>query len=175
VGESIRVLMPGGTLELRTDSDNYFAYSFETLMALRQNHVEIFKNRLLDVSSKYEDRWRRMEKNIYDVHLHNAEMSEAPAPIPPMTFDPRPVPPEQTLLALNGTTLRFEEGFIHFERLYRVDDGRRVFRLSMGPFERPEHLYLILDDAGAHYFPSAPVRSRINRRAHESLQEALYG
>lgn len=176
VNESIRTLMPGGTLELRTDSDNYFTYSFETLMALNQNHVEIYKNRLLDVSSKYEDRWRRMEKNIYDVLLHNSETSPEVEPVTPLTFTVAPhQPDDDTLLSLNGRTLKFEEGFVHFERFYRIDDGRRMFRLSMGPFERPEHLYVVLGDENASYFPHPPVRSRINRQAHETLQEALYG
>ncbi len=87
ISESIRVLKPGGKLELRTDSDNYFAYSFETFMSLNQNHLEIHKNRALEVSSKYEDRWRRMEKNIYDLILHSEETSAPLEPLPPFTFD----------------------------------------------------------------------------------------
>jgi tRNA (guanine-N7-)-methyltransferase len=173
IGESIRALKPEGKLELRTDSDNYFAYSFDTFMALSQNHIEIYKNRALDVSSKYEDRWRRMEKNIYDVIMHNAETSAPLPPLPDLTFGAVRTDPK-TLEALNGKTLRFDEGFLHFERLYRLSDGRFMFRLSMGPFERPEHLYVLLGDA-PHYFPTPPVRSRTNAEAHRVLQEALHG
>ena len=173
INESIRVLKPGGKLELRTDSDNYFAYSFETFMSLNQNHLEIHKNRALEVSSKYEDRWRRMEKNIYDVIMHNAESSAPLAAAAPFTFDALHAD-AAAFEALNGQTLRFEEGFVHFERLYRTSDGRFMFRLSMGPYERPEHLYVLLGDTPA-YFPAAPVRSRTNRQAHRMLQEALHG
>jgi len=173
ITESIRVLKPGGKLELRTDSDNYFAYSFETFMALSQNHIEIYKNRALEVSSKYEDRWRRMEKSIYDVIMHNEENSAPLAAVSPFMFGP--VQTDATALeALNGSTIRFEEGFVHFERLYRLSDGRHMFRLSMGPFERPEHLYLLLGDA-PYYFPTPPVRSQTNYRAHELLKEVLHG
>ena len=171
--ESIRALIPGGRLELRTDSDNYFAYSFETFMALNRNHIEIYKNRTLDVSSKYEDRWRRMEKNIYDVILHNEESSPALEAVAPFTFDGTDIASE-TLEALNGKTLRFEEGFVHFERLYRTGEGHYLFRLSMGPYERPEHLYVLLDDQ-PHYLPAPPVRSRTNLKAHTMLQKALHG
>ncbi|MEJ2500370.1 MAG: tRNA (guanosine(46)-N7)-methyltransferase TrmB [Campylobacterales bacterium] len=173
ITESIRALGPGGKLELRTDSDNYFAYSFETFMALNQNHIEIYKNRALEISSKYEDRWRRMEKNIYDVIMHNEETSAGLEAISPFTFDALN-PETETLGALNGKTLRFDEGFVHFERLYRTSDGRFMFRLSMGPYERPEHLYLLLGDA-PHYLPTPPVRSRTNQRAHSLLLGALNG
>jgi len=173
INESVRVLKPGGRLELRTDSDNYFAYSFETFMGLNQNHIEIYKNRALEVSSKYEDRWRRMEKNIYDVIMHNEETSLPLEPVPPFAFGPLHCD-ENRLVDLNGQTLRFDEGFVHFERLYRTSDGRHMFRLSMGPYERPEHLYLLLGQA-PHYLPTPPVHSRTNSRAHQLLSEALNG
>lgn len=173
INESIRVLKPGGKLELRTDSDNYFAYSFKTLMALGKNHLEIFKNRAIAVSSKYEDRWRRQEKNIYDVILHNEEQSQPLETAGDFSFAALH-PDTAALEKLNGTTLRFEDGFVHFERLYRLSDGRAMFRLSMGPFERPEHLYLILGET-PHYFPTPPVRSRTNIEAHRQLAKALHG
>lgn len=173
IGESIRALAPGGRLELRTDSDNYFNYAFATFMALRQNHIEIHKNREIAVSSKYEDRWRRMEKNIYDIVMHNDETSG------PLTIDgafdfPETPVDAARLSMLNDSTHRFHEGFIHFERLYRTDDGRHLLRLSIGPYERPEHLYVLLD-ATPHYFPEPPVRSRINLKAHAQILELLYG
>lgn len=173
ISESIRVLAPGGRLELRTDSDNYFTYAFETFMALNQAHIEIHKNREIAISSKYEDRWRRQEKNIYDVIMHNEELS--PPLETPEAFDFGSLTRDSSKLeALNGRTLRFENGFVHFERLYRLSDGRHMFRLSMGPYERPEHLYLLLGDA-PRYFPAPPVHSRTNLEAHRMLLEALHG
>ena len=173
LNESIRVLAPGGKLELRTDSDNYFAYAFETFMALGRCHIEVFKNREIAVSSKYEDRWRRQEKNIYDIVMHNEEQSE---PLESCGgFDFTTFNADRSRLErLNGSVVKFEEGFIHFERLYALSTGRFMFRLSMGPFERPEHLYLILDET-PHYFPAPPVRSRTNLAAHRHLKEVLHG
>lgn len=173
VNECIRVLMPGGRLELRTDSDHYFAYSFQIFTALSRTHLEIHKNRALEVSSKYEDRWRRMEKNIYDVIMHNDEISEALEASGTFEFEPFELSTE-ALERLNGQTLRFEEGFVHIERLYRLEDNTPLIRLSMGPYERPEHLYLLLRDR-PEYLPSSPVKSRNNLRAHSILQEALRG
>ncbi|HEY9203886.1 MAG TPA: tRNA (guanosine(46)-N7)-methyltransferase TrmB, partial [Sulfurimonas sp.] len=67
IEEARRILKVGGTLELRTDSENYYAYSYETFIAFNRTTLHINKNRDIAVTSKYEDRWRKMEKNIYDL------------------------------------------------------------------------------------------------------------
>ncbi len=174
IKESIRVLMPDGRLELRTDSDNYYDYAFQTFNTLNYMHIEIFKNRDISVKSKYEERWRRQEKNIYDIILHNKEKS--PELEDPGSFD---FPAEKYDMAklkeLNGTTHRFKGGFIHFERLYKTNDDRYLFRLSMGAFERPEHLYLLIGKDELNYFPSAPIRSKGNLKAHKILRGLLHG
>jgi tRNA (guanine-N7-)-methyltransferase len=76
INESIRVLKKGGFLHLRTDSDNYFEYSFNEFMKLNKNELKIYKNRDLEVVSKYESRWRKMKKNIYDIFMINHEISK---------------------------------------------------------------------------------------------------
>jgi len=174
LSESVRVLIPEGRLELRTDSDNYFHYAFETFTALNTMHIEIFKNREIAITSKYEDRWRRQEKNIYDITMYNDEQSpelKASAEFVFSTGDPD----AEKLLELNGTTHRFENGFIHFERLYKSADGPYVLRLSLGNFERPEHLYLIIAKEETSYFPLAPLATRSNYQAHTVLNGLLYG
>ncbi|RLA72327.1 MAG: tRNA (guanosine(46)-N7)-methyltransferase TrmB [Epsilonproteobacteria bacterium] len=172
--ESIRVLMPAGKLELRTDSDNYFQYAFETFTALNIMHIEILKNREIAITSKYEDRWRRQEKNIYDITMHNDVQSPALDPIGDFIFSTGALDDEK-LFKLNETTHRYENGFIHFERLYKTTNDHYVFRLSLGTFERPEHLYLIIGEQQASYFPLAPLNSRSNYKAHITLNELLYG
>jgi len=76
VDESLRVLRVNGRLELRTDSDNYFWYSMRTLFDLPKAEVNIVKNSQLAIISKYEERWRRQEKDIYEVHLISNELSK---------------------------------------------------------------------------------------------------
>lgn len=174
VNEAIRVLKPGGKLELRTDSDNYFAYSFETFMSLSSVKLDVYKNQQIAVTSKYEDRWRRMEKNIYDI-IMTAEEESPPLEITGK-FDFEGMATNRThLLTLNGKTERFEGGFIHFERLYETSEGALMYRLSMGSFDRPEHLYLLLEESRTHYYPQPPVRSRINLVAHDHLKRLLHG
>ncbi len=174
VNEAIRVLKKGGRLELRTDSDNYFQYAYETFTALNKVKLEIFKNQEIAITSKYEDRWRRMEKNIYDVTMICDEESAPLDLAGDFNFEANSFDLEK-IKALNGTTERFDGGFIHFERLYDIDDTKIMYRLSLGSFDRPEHLYLIIEPEQAGYFPSAPVRSRTNLTAHTQLKEILHG
>jgi len=75
--ESLRVLKKGGRLELRTDSNNYFWYALETFFGVPKIEVKIRKNEALEVTSKYEARWLRMEKDIYDVYVTCKEVSPA--------------------------------------------------------------------------------------------------
>ena len=114
-----------------------------------------------------------MEKNIYDITLINDEVS------PPLSvkgsFGFRSGLDEARLSRLNGTTQKIEGGFIHFERLYRTSDNRMMFRVSMGSFERPEHLYVIIGKEKSYYFPTEPVPSQTNFAIHTHLDELLHG
>jgi len=173
IEEARRVLKVGGTLELRTDSENYYAYSYETFIAFHKTVLHINKNKDIAVVSKYEDRWKKMEKNIYDVTMINEEDSEPLHIEGSFDFSGCKLS-EDELLALHKTTERFEGGFIHFERVYRVDDGI-MLRLSMGSFDRPEHLYLIVKGNDVTYYPELPLKSRSNLKAHHFLDKVLNG
>ncbi len=176
IDESERVLKQGGRLELRTDSENYYAYSYETFISRNQVALEINKNLDIAISSKYEDRWKRMEKNIYDITMTNSQVSEPLKENYDFLFDTIDIS-QESLIDLNGTTLRYKEGFIHFERLYHIEDGSLLYRIAMGSFERPEHLYLLIDTSHltCKYFPELPVSSPTNQKIHNYLKELLHG
>ena len=173
IEESRRVLKCDGKLELRTDSEKYYAYSYETFINFNKIVLHINKNKDIAISSKYEDRWKKMEKNIYDIIMINEEKS------PKLTidgnFDFNLVKiSNENILQLHTKTLRFDSGFIHFERTYTLEDGL-MLRISMGSFDRPEHLYLIIRDSKASYYPSLPLRSKSNLVAHKVLKGVLNG
>ena len=173
IEESRRVLKVDGTLELRTDSENYYAYSYETFINFNKTVLHINKNKDIAVVSKYEDRWKKMEKNIYDVTMINEEESEALSIEGSFDFKELDVS-KDSLLKLHKTTERFEGGFIHFERVYLVEDGV-MLRLSMGSFDRPEHLYLIVQNKKVSYYPELPLKSKSNLLAHRFLEKVLHG
>ncbi|MFA6137144.1 MAG: tRNA (guanosine(46)-N7)-methyltransferase TrmB [Sulfurimonas sp.] len=173
IEESRRVLKVNGTLELRTDSENYYAYSYETFIAFNKTVLHINKNREIAISSKYEDRWKKMQKNIYDVTMINEEESDALTTEGNFDFS-TVTAPHVKILELHGVTKRFDNGFVHFERVYTTKNGVMA-RMSMGSFDRPEHLYIIIDGDKASYYPALPLRSKSNLTSHKILDGIFHG
>ena len=173
IEEANRVLKVGGKLELRTDSENYYAYSYETFIAFNKTTLQINKNKEIAISSKYEDRWKKMEKNIYDVTMINEEESSELSLEGSFDFLESNAKIEN-ILALHTTIQKLEGSFIHFERIYRQDE-RILLRISMGSFDRPEHLYILINEKEVTYFPHLPLKSKSNLIAHNYLNGVLYG
>ncbi|MDE5591391.1 MAG: tRNA (guanosine(46)-N7)-methyltransferase TrmB, partial [Helicobacter sp.] len=64
-----RVLKDNSTLELRTDSQEYFKDSVVLAEDSKLFTLQKFKNKPADIISKYEARWIREQKDIYDLNL----------------------------------------------------------------------------------------------------------
>lgn len=170
--ESLRVLNPGGQLELRTDSDNYFWYSLETFFGVPKVEVTVRKNEALEVTSKYEARWLKQEKDIYDVYVKATELSS-----------PKPDPLEFNFNGVKYTVdienrlpkdaLVFETYFVHFERVYKIDGQKFLLKAAFGSFDRPEHKYILLEAQSCSYFASEPVKTSVNYLAHQTIVEQL--
>jgi tRNA (guanine-N7-)-methyltransferase len=170
--ESMRVLRKDGRLELRTDSDNYFWYSLETFFAVPKTEVLIRKNEALEVTSKYEARWIKQEKDIYDVYVKCKERSE----------------PKKLNIDFNFNTVKYQQGlenvlvkkpqvfdgyFVHFERMYKIGEERLLIKCAFGSFDRPEHKYILLGQEGCRYFVSEPVKTTVNYEAHKKIMELI--
>jgi len=173
IQEARRVLKVDGRLELRTDSENYYAYSYETFINFHKTTLHINKNKDIEVSSKYEDRWKKMQKNIYDVTMINEEHSDELILDGDFRFDEIDMA-KLDFISLHGKTQKFDGGFLHFERVYITQNGI-MFRISMGSFDRPEHLYLLVENGCASYYPTLPLKSKSNLMAHKYLNEVLHG
>jgi len=172
LNESMRVLGKGGRLELRTDSDKYFQYSLETIFSMPKVEVEIRKNEALEVTSKYEARWLKQEKDIYDVYVKCTKNSEQKEPVANFNFN--------IVKYKNGLEdklpkqpLVFDSYFVHFERLYKTEDEKMLIKCAFGSFDRPEHKYILLDKTSCRYFVSPPVGTAVNNEAHQKIMELL--
>ncbi len=174
VAEAMRVLKVGGRLELRTDSENYYTYSYETYMSFNKIDVEIKKNKDIAISSKYEDRWKKMEKNIYDLIMVNDLFSEPLQIKGDFKFLKEKIDFKH-IVTLHGKKIVADGYFVHFERLYKIDEDSFVIKLSLGSFDRPEHMYLIIREKEVSYFPQLPLCSKLNFLAHKKVLEVLYG
>lgn len=173
IAETLQVLKPGGTLELRTDSENYFTYSYEILQSLQQYDVQIRKNHDLTVTSKYEDRWKRQEKNIYDVILTNQEFSDEKTFTNFLTFD-KNVNFSDIKGRFTNHIIRGDDYFVHFEDIYEIDSSSGIIKLSLGAYEKCEHKYLIFKDKKIQYFPSVLLPIEQNFNSHQKIKEFLY-
>ena len=170
--ESMRVLREGGRLELRTDSDNYYWYALETFFSVPKTHVEIRKNEALEVTSKYEARWLRQEKDIYDVYVKCQQNSEDRQWRIDFNFNDVKYTKDLEK-GLPKKPMVFDGYFVHFERMYKSGEEKLLIKCAFGSFDRPEHKYILLNSESCRYFVSPPVKTQVNYEAHKKLMELL--
>ena len=172
--ESMRVLKKSGRLELRTDSYKYFWYSLDTFLgdAVAKTGVDIRKNEALEVTSKYEARWLKQEKDIYDVYVTCPE--ESPERLIDFDFSFHDIVYKKEILdKISYKPELFKGFFIHFERLFKIADEAILIKLAFGSFDRPEHKYIYLDKEETYYFHANPVKTVTNYKTHLKIMEYL--
>lgn len=64
--EILRVLAENGHFELRTDSKEYFEFTREIFVKFGVK-IKVAKNENLGIASKYETRWKKQKKDIFDL------------------------------------------------------------------------------------------------------------
>lgn len=174
IEEALRVLHVKGTLELRTDSSLYFEFSFAQMMHLARADVHVKKNAELEITSKYEDRWRKMEKDIYDVILTNEMASDSIPKLGTLQFD-ESVDFKKIRDAFKDDLLRGEGFFVHFEELFEIDDNNGLIRLSFGANERNEKCYIQIHEGKVSYLPETILATKNNSAAHILIKEWFHG
>lgn len=117
-----RTLGCGGRFELRTDSKEYFLYAMQKLSPYVQRkagEISHFKNRDATVASKYEDRWRKMDKDIYDLIYENKTAGRGE----PQRFEMEFLKFDAAAVARNfkNFTFKGEDFFVHFEEIFYFD------------------------------------------------------
>jgi tRNA (guanine-N7-)-methyltransferase len=172
--ESMRVLQKGGRLELRTDSYNYFWYSLDVFLgnSVSKTSIEIRKNRDLEITSKYEARWRKQEKDIYDILVKSEQVSPNRVLYFDFDFD-NIVYRDNILDKISKKPMLYNGYFIHFERVYRVSQSAILLKLAFGSFDRPEQKYIWLDNSNCYYYGSIPVKTLTNYKTHLKIKEQL--
>ncbi|PIF04267.1 MAG: tRNA (guanosine(46)-N7)-methyltransferase TrmB [Arcobacter sp.] len=176
IQECMRVLKVAGTLELRTDSPNYFEYCSSLLEHFKAYPNKILKNKDLDVTSKYEARWKRQEKDIWDITITSIEES---APIEfdsDFSFDSA-YNIEEIKEKLPKNPIVGGEFLVNFEDCYDVENKLRekglLIKVTFGSFNRPVTKYLLLEEGKARYFQGEPIKTKTNLLAHQKILEIL--
>lgn len=173
--EILRVLKPNGRFELRTDSKDYFEFSKQIFSALPNTQIQSFKNENLSIMSKYETRWKKQDKDIYDL-LVVCEQESAPLS-ENLSF-------YHLNLSFNADKLakiqhdftqkhfRGENFFIRLENLYSIDKENLLLKFVFGAFDKGEHGYLLLNESPKFLFKE-PFYTEENIKALEKLSEFL--
>ena len=175
INEALRVLKINGTLELRTDSRNYFDYCTELLTNLPKGTITIDINKDLEISSKYEDRWKKQGKNIYDLTL-KAPNEDANINLTfDFSFDFEIDYINNTIKNIPTKSIVEPEYFIHIEELYIIEEKHNsgLIKLTMGNFDRPVTKYLYIDEGKTSYYQGNPLPTSSNINAHKKLKEIL--
>ena len=173
IDESLRVLCVEGSLELRTDSPLYCEYAKE-LYGSYQEKTIILKNQSLEVSSKYEDRWKKMGKDIWDLYIYAQKNNELIVINKDFDF---PYPCDMTFKEI---TSRFpsapyvENDFVvHFSHAYQIDLKSGIVHISMGSFHKPLSIYLMIWNESVAYFATKPIPTSLNHKAHSYIRSLI--
>ena len=176
IEECMRVLKISGTLELRTDSPNYFEYSSSLLDHFKKYPNEILKNKDLDVTSKYEARWKRQEKDIWDVTITSIDESPQVIFETDFSFESK-YDIEKIKGNLPKDAIISEDYLINFEDYYDVyskdEKEALLVKVTFGSFNRPVTKYLYINKEQARYFQGEPIRTKVNLKAHQKILEII--
>ena len=172
--EARRVLSRDGSLELRTDSDAYYAYVLELCESYDWQPL-IKKNEPSSVSSKYEERWKKLEKNIYDVILINRSPITTTNSSLHFDFSFDGVIFDKNVVFDTNPKI-YEDFFIHiqndFDILSKSFQNGRLLKIAFGHFDKLEHNYIVIEN-GHLYYEKRPIPSSINQKAHIELCHIL--
>ncbi|ECR3044592.1 tRNA (guanosine(46)-N7)-methyltransferase TrmB [Campylobacter jejuni] len=172
--ECARVLTQNGRFELRTDSFEYFNFTLEQFLIFPVPKFSLRKNENLEISSKYEDRWKKQEKNIYDLWVwnfnqecRNYELNEFN--LSSVEFSKEDL--KKIEQNFKNITIKKDDFFLHFESIYKQDENL-LLKVAFGAFNKPEHCYLHLDKTIDFAFKE-PFKIQENIKAINELKEIL--
>ncbi|WP_151948496.1 tRNA (guanosine(46)-N7)-methyltransferase TrmB [Aliarcobacter butzleri] len=174
VNEALRVLKIGGTLELRTDSRKYFDFCTQVLTNLPKGRITIDINKDLAVSSKYEDRWKKQGKNIYDVVLEAWNEDENINLNYDFSFDFE-ANFNKIINSIPKKSMIEKNFFVHIEEIYTIleKDNSGLIKITMGNFDRPVTKYILIENKKISYYQGNPLPTSANIDAHKKLIEIL--
>ncbi len=173
INEALRVLKKEGTLELRTDSRKYFDYCVDLLTNLPSGQITIDINKDLAISSKYEDRWKKQGKHIYDVILKCAQEDKEINFNYDFSFDEK-IEFDKIINNISTKAVVKDDYFIHIEDIFTMEENNSgLIQVTFGSFDRPLNKYILIKDKKAKYFQDLPLPTSANIKAHNQLKEML--
>jgi len=165
--ESFRILSKDGILEIKTDSKNFLEYLFNVFDEFENINYCVAKNLDSEIKSKYEDRWRKMGKDIFTIWIEKQNCFRTKRKMENINFSKR-----YSISNIDFKPKIFKDFFIRFEKVYKIDNDTFLIKVVFGDFDKPERKYLFLKDGKMRYFPNKPA---LNLSAHKKIEELLNG
>lgn len=162
-----QILKKDGKFELRTDSQNYAKYAINEFLKLQNANLQIFKNKNLEISSKYEDRWKKLDKDIFDIQFTNYENSEKSTFTNDLNFSK-----SIKIDNFKNYTIKENDFFIHFEDIFEFENKEKFIKVAMGDFDIPQNLYILLGEK-PKYLIKQPLKTANFLKAHKKIEEIL--
>ncbi|MBZ7969891.1 tRNA (guanosine(46)-N7)-methyltransferase TrmB [Campylobacter sp. RM3125] len=172
--ECARVLGKNGRFELRTDSYEYFDFTLKQFLNFNTPKFSLKKNEKLEISSKYEDRWKRQNKDIFDLWVWNLDRVCSESNLDDFNFSDITFNTNDLILLeknFKNFTLKGDDYFLHFENLYQTKRGL-IFKIAFGAFNKPEHCYICVNNKIEFLFKK-PFKIKENLKAMEKLKKVL--
>lgn len=185
--ECERTLRKGGIFELRSDSENYVKFALEKMMDFPRARVNIVKNEDLNITSKYEERWKRQQKDIYEVKFECVDDKAQEK----LEFDFSFGRYSTDKIAQNfcNETLKFDDFFVHFEDIFyarnldkngettnnssNFKENEIFIKVSFGSFNAPTSHFILITNEICEYYFKFPLKTKANAKAHEKIKEYL--
>lgn len=165
-----RILKRGGSFELRTDSLEYADFAREIFGNFKNFSGEFFKNRNLEISSKYEDRWKKQEKDIFDLNFTNNEpLGEKNENF---SFNFGNFSAEKIYENFTPLTFKGDDFFVHFEEIYKSEKNEILIKISFGAFNFAQQCFIeISNQKEVNYFLKIPLKTEQNFKSHQKIME----
>lgn len=171
--ECDRVLKNGGIFELRSDDREFFDASLACFLNLTNAKIKIYKNRSLEIISKYEKRWLSEHKDIYDMHYFCMQDSCDLKNID-KEFTFTEIFSRRFLENFKNKTLKFDDFFVHLQGVFVLENSNENFilKVSFGSFIAPNTSYIMVENDKARYLKT-PLKTSANLKAHEVIKKIL--
>ncbi len=168
-----RVLKVGGFFELRTDSEELFKFSMELFLNENQIKFELQKNIKIDVASKYESRWLKMNKNIYNVKIESLQKSDEKK-----SFDIQQIRVVESCKErifngseLIGKRVLKDNWFINFIDILDSYNNDKIVQIICGSYFSPTERFLLLNENKIEYLIKSPLEIEENNEIDKYLRE----
>ncbi len=166
--ECERILKVGGFLELRSDSKEYFDYAIDISNDFNAFEIHTSINSQTSIISKYEARWQRQNKDIYEAKFILNNFKDF-IDIVESNFDFTSVDIHK-IINSNDLKLLGDKYFLHIKHIYKFKDGYILFIL-FGAFNAPSKIYLLVNDNGSIEVLGNIINTQINMQALQLMKK----